>query len=282
MKIEIGKVQTLEVIREEPEGWYLVGDDETGEILLPLRYAPENMMQLDEIEVFVYCDSDDNPVATTERPLVMAGEFACLEVMDIHPTAGAFLNWGLPKDLLLPYREQPVRVRKGEKVVVYVMADERSGRMVATRRFNRFLDVYRVTVGPGDAVDILVYEQTPLGYNAIVNSSWRGLLFRSDLGSEPMFIGRRLKGFVREIRANGKIDLTLNASGYQRVAPLGELILEALRENGGSLAFDDKSDPELIRDAFEVSKKAFKQALGLLYKQKLIRFEAPGIVLVNL
>ena len=141
---------------------------------------------------------------------------------------------------------------------------------------------YRVTVGPGDAVDILVYEQTPLGYNAIVNSSWRGLLFRSDLGSEPMFIGRRLKGFVREIRANGKIDLTLNASGYQRVAPLGELILEALRENGGSLAFDDKSDPELIRDAFEVSKKAFKQALGLLYKQKLIRFEPPGIVLVNL
>lgn len=280
MSVEIGKVQTLEVIRAASAGWYLVGDEELGEILLPNCYVPDNIDDLEEIEVFVYCDSEDRPVATTERPIAQVGEFACMEVKDVHPRAGAFLDWGLPKDLLLPYREQPKQVSVGEHVVVMVKLDERSGRLVATRRFDRYLNSFKFDHALGDEVVALVYEKTPLGYNAIVESQWKGLIYSAEAG-RPLKIGEKLRVFVRELRPEGKIDLALNQSGYNRVAPLCDLIIEALRDNGGKLAFSDKSDPELIRDAFDVSKKAFKQALGTLYKERKIRFESPGIVLAE-
>ena len=276
---DIGKRNTLRIIRETPSGLYLDGG-EHGEILLPGKYIPRGGFADSEIDVFVHRDSEDRLVATTETPLAMVGDFACLEVTSVHPGIGAFLNWGLGKDLLLPIREQKDRVRVGERVVVYVDLDSRSERVVATSRLNRHLDLTEAPYTEGQPVNLLIAGESPLGFNAIIEKAHSGLLYRTETGS-VLRIGQELKGHVRAVRPDGKIDLGLDPAGYSRIAPLSQRVIEALNAAGGRLAFDDKSPPEEIRRVFNASKKAFKQALGALYSERRIRFERGGIELVR-
>ena len=275
----IGKRNTLSIVRESAPGLYLNGGS-LGEILLPGRYIPRDLKQGDKLDVFVYLDSEDRLVATTETPLATVGEFAYLEVISVNPRIGAFLNWGLAKDLLLPFREQENPVRARQKVIAAVYLDSTTNRIVASTRLSRHLSHDTPTYAEGQPVNLLITSQTSLGYNAIVENAHRGLLYRDNL-SAPLEIGQKVKGFVRAIRANGKIDLRLDATGYKRVLPLQVQIVQALERNGGHLDFDDASSPEAIRKTFGASKGAFKQALGALYKSRRIRFQNPGIELLD-
>jgi len=275
----IGQRNLLSIVRAAPPGLYLDGG-ELGEILLPGRYIPAEVAPKQKLDVFVYRDSEDRLVATTESPKAMVGEFACLKVVNLHENIGAFLDWGLAKDLLLPFREQEFPVRIGDRVVVYVGLDARTQRILSTMRLNRHLNRDTPAYRDGQSVNILITGRTPLGYNAIVENAHRGLLYHSQLAG-PLAVGQKLKGFVRAVRAGGKIDLTLDASGYQRVAPLTHKIVEALQFSGGKFEFDDNSTPAAIRQNFGVSKKAFKQALGRLYKSRRISFLKPGVELLD-
>jgi hypothetical protein len=275
----LGKRNLLSVVRASAPGLYLDGG-ELGEILLPGRYIPAGLAPKQKLDVFVYRDSEDRLVATTEKPHAMVGEFGYMKVKSVNPQIGAFLDWGLSKDLLVPFREQEIPLRAGDWAVVYVALDAQTNRILASTRLNRHLNrdtpAYRV----GQPVEILVTAKTPLGYNAIVDNAHFGLLYKSQLAC-ALKIGARLKSFVRTVRANGKIDLGLDAVGYKRVAPLTDLIVAALKMSGGKLAFDDDSSPVVIRQNFNVSKKAFKQALGKLYKTRRIAFTQPGIELLE-
>ena len=272
---EIGRRNSLQVLHHAPQGLYLDGG-EHGPILLPNRYAPDEVPPGEAVDVFVYLDSEDRLVATTEEPLIQVGEFACLRVIGTHEKAGVFLDWGLQKDLLLPFREQTRPLREGQWVVVRAEIDERSGRIVASARLDRFLDRTPASYRPGQAVSLLIAGRTPLGYSAIIENAHRGLLYANEV-AQPLRLGERLEGFVREVRPDGKIDLSLDGSGYRRIASVTDKILEALDRNEGRLEFDDDSSPQSIRMTFGVSKKAFKQALGSLLKDGLIAFDEPGI-----
>ncbi|MCD6051455.1 MAG: GntR family transcriptional regulator [Verrucomicrobia bacterium] len=276
---DIGKRNLLPIIRESDPGLYLDGG-ELGEILLPRRYIPRDVAPKDKLDVFLYRDSEDRLVATTEEPYAQVGEFATLEVISINPKVGAFLDWGLGKDLLLPFREHENPLRLGQWVVVYVALDPKSDRIIASARLGRHLSKEAPGYRDGQQVDLLITSETEMGYNAIIENSHRGLLYKDNLAN-PLRIGERLKGYVRTIRPGGKIDLSLDASGYQRVASLTDKIIQALERHKGHLAFDDDSSPEAIRQTFGVSKKAFKQALGTLYKSRRIRFKKPGIELLD-
>lgn len=275
----IGKRNTLSIVRESAPGLYLDGG-ELGEVLLPGRYIPQNLKQGDKLDVFVYLDSEDRLVATTETPLATVGEFAYLEVVSLHPRVGAFLNWGLSKDLLLPFREQDRPVRLREKVIAAVYLDTTTRRIVASTRLSRHLSHDTPTYREGESVNLLITSATALGYNAIVENAHRGLLYRDNL-SGPLEVGQKVKGFVRAVKPNGKIDLRLDATGYKRVLPLQVQIVQKLQSGNGFLEFDDSSSPEAIRKQFGVSKGAFKQALGALYKSRRIRFRNPGIELLD-
>jgi len=275
----IGKRNTLSIERSSGPGLYLNGG-ELGEILLPGRYIPPDLQPGAKLDVFVYLDSEDRLVATTETPKAMVGEFACLKVVSINPRVGAFLDWGLAKDLLLPFREQEVPVRIGKTVTVYVYLDPPSKRIVASARLRRHLNQSGNTYQEKQPVNLLITGRTPLGYNAIVENDCFGLLYHNSLGI-PLAVGEKIKGFVRTVREDGKLDLTLDKSGYQRVIPLKQQIVTALEQSGGHLKFDDASTPLAIRMKFGCSKNAFKQALGALYKSRRIVFEKPGIRLVD-
>ena len=275
----LGKRNTLSVVRASAPGLYLDGG-ELGEILLPGRYIPADLRPKDKMDVFVYRDSEDRLVATTEIPHATVGEFACLKVVSVNDRVGAFLDWGLAKDLLLPFREQEKPVRVGQRVVVFVYLDAKSERIVATTRLRRHLSRGLPLYRNSQPVDLLITGKTTLGYTAIVENAHSGLLYHDNI-TVPLQIGQRLKGFVRNVRPNGQIDLSLDAAGYKRVAPLTDQIVKALEQNGGQLPFDDDSSPEAIRQKFSVSKKAFKQALGKLYKARRIRFRNPGVELLD-
>jgi predicted RNA-binding protein (virulence factor B family) len=275
----IGKRNTLAIVRASQPGLYLDGG-ELGEILLPGRYIPADLAPKQKLDVFVYRDSEDRLVATTEQPHAMVGEFGYMQVKNVNPQIGAFLDWGLAKDLLIPFREQEFPLRVGDWVVVYVGLDVKTNRIIASTRLNRHVSRDTPAYRDDQPVNLLVTGKTPLGYHAIVDNAHMGLLYKSQLAA-ALKIGQKLKGFVRTVRPNGKIDLTLDASGYKRVAPLTDLIVTALRMSGGKLALDDDSSPVAIRQNFNVSKKAFKQALGKLYKTRRIAFTKPGIELLD-
>ncbi len=276
---DIGKTNRLVITRDSNQGYYLDGEN-LGEILLPNRYVPVELEQGEEIEVFIYRDSEDRLVATTEKPICEVGEFAALEVLSVNEKIGAFLDWGLPKDLLLPFAEQLGRVRPGQNVVVYVILDERSDRIIATEKTNRFLNKTTPEYESGDAVSLIVMEPTPLGYNCLVNGAHRGLLYHSDL-KKTLKIGQTEEGFVKKVRGGGQIDLSLSESGFGRVLSLSDQILDALKESDGRLDVGDRSSPEKIYQIFGTSKKAFKKAIGTLYRKKLITLSKDGIELVN-
>lgn len=275
----IGKRNTLAIVRASQPGLYLDGG-ELGEILLPGRYIPADLAPKQKMDVFVYRDSEDRLVATTETPNAMVGEFAYMKVVNVHPQVGAFLDWGLAKDLLVPFREQEFPLHIGDWAVVYVCLDVKTNRILASTRLNRHLNRDTPAYRDGQPVNILITSKTPLGYNAIVENAHRGLLYKNNLAT-ALKTGAKLKGFVRTVRSGGKIDLSLDAAGYKRVAPLTNQIVEALERNDGKLDFDDDSSPVVIRQNFGVSKKAFKQALGKLYKTRRIAFLKPGIQLLE-
>ena len=275
----LGKINRLRLVRHATPGAYLDGG-ELGEILLPRRYVPAEAAPGDSLEVFVYRDSEDRLVATTEVPLAVVGDFACLKVISVHCQIGAFLDWGLSKDLLLPFREQISPLSPGQSVMVYVHLDSKTDRIVATARLKRHLSKAHPSYQAGQPVNLVIVDKTPLGYNALVEREHMGLLFANNISSS-LEVGQQLKGFVRAVHPDGKIDLNLDASGYKRVAPLADQIIEALKQNGGNLLFDDNSSPESIRQKFSVSKKAFKQAIGGLYKARRIKFLNPGIELIR-
>lgn len=273
--VQIGQRNLLPILRSVPPGYILDGG-ERGDILLPGRYIPKGVVPGGILDVFVYRDSEDRLVATTETPHAMVGQFALLRVVSANPRIGAFLDWGLEKDLLLPLREQTTPVAVGDWVLVRVALDERSDRIVASAKLNRYLDLQPPAYREGDAVKLLVIDETPLGFNVIVENAHRGLVYKSDL-SGALARGQPLEGFVRAIRPDGKLDIALDRAGYERVAPLAEQIIEALKEAGGQPPYHDGSSPEDIRAVFGVSKKAFKQAIGALYRERKIRITDSGI-----
>ncbi|MES2596958.1 MAG: S1-like domain-containing RNA-binding protein [Verrucomicrobiota bacterium] len=277
---DLGRYNRLKVLYSTPHGIYLDGGPH-GEILLPTRYVPRGTTLDQLLEVFVYRDSEDRVIATTERPLAVVGEFASLEVVGVHQQMGVFLNWGLPKDLLLPFRElSDYRPQPGDRVLVFVKLDERSDRIVATTKFTKYLSRQPVLYRKGQQVSLIIANRTPLGFNALVGGTHMGLLHESR-ATAPLQPGQEIPGYIAAVHPGGKIDLSLDASGYQRVAPLTDRIVEELKAAGGSLNFDDDSSPEGIRTTFGSSKAAFKQALGALFRARKIRFTRPGIVLVD-
>jgi predicted RNA-binding protein (virulence factor B family) len=263
------------VIREASPGFYLDGGTH-GDILLPGRYIPRGVAPGAKMDVFVYRDSEDRLVATTETPLAMVGEFAYLRVVSVNRQIGAFLDWGLEKDLLLPLREQASPLRVGDRRVVRVALDRQTDRIIASARLNRWLNLTPPPYTEGQRVSVIVTGDTPLGYNAIIEHAHRGLFYRSDLAG-PLATGVQCEAYVRAVRADGKIDLALDRAGFHRIAPLTDQILAALESAGGRLELHDNSSPEDIRDAFGISKKAFKQAIGSLYRSRRIIIEPTGI-----
>jgi hypothetical protein len=274
---EIGKTSSLEVLRAVPMG--LILGTEEQEVLLPGRYVPPGAVPGDVLEVFIYTDSEDRPIATTETPLVRAGEFACLRVVSVNPT-GAFLDWGLPKDLLLPYSSQLGRARANDHVVVRVLCDPVSGRPVATAKIERFLEATPEDLREGQAVEILVYERTDLGLKTITNGRFGALLY-PEAGQPELEPGDTATAFVHRIRADGKVDLGLAARGRTAAQDAREVVLAKLLEAGGRIDLGDQSDPDAIRATLGLSKKAYKRAIGMLYREGRIRLAATHIELTD-
>lgn len=272
--VKIGEMNDLAVVRGAEFGLYLDGGD-FGDILLPNRYVPAGWQIDDILSVFVYTDSEDRLVATTEVPYAMAGEFACLQAVEV-TGIGAFLDWGLPKDLLLPLGEMKNRVKPGQYCIVRVFLDEQTGRVAASARINQFLDKSAPDYEEGEEVSLLITDQTDLGYRAIVNNAHWGVLFNSDLAG-PLEFGARMKGFVKRVRYDGKIDLTARKFDFKKVTDFLEVIMAKLEAEGGFLPLTDKTDPKYIYEMFGVSKKVFKKAVGALYKERRIVIEEDGI-----
>lgn len=278
MSIELGKHNTLKVVKEVDFGMYLDGGEE-GEILLPARYVPEDCQLGDELSVFIYLDNEERLVATTLTPLVEIGQFACLEVAWVNQY-GAFLNWGLMKDLFVPFREQKMKMQVGKSYVVYAYLDDESYRIVASAKVDRYLSKEIATYEAGQEVNVLIWQKTDLGFKAIIENKHSGLLYDSEI-FQPLRTGMIVKAYVKQAREDGKIDLILQKTGKDKVDDFSNTLLEHIRENGGKTSFNDKSPAEEIYDAFGVSKKTFKKAVGDLYKKHLILLQDDGIVLMK-
>jgi uncharacterized protein len=275
---DIGKYNTLKIAKAVDFGVYLDGGD-LGEILLPRRYVPEGLKAGDSVEVFLYFDSDDRLIATTEKPLARVGDFAFLEVVAVNAT-GAFLNWGLPKDLLVPFSEQRPPMKAGKKYVVFIYFDNASRRIAATAKIDKHLSKQPAPFKSNQEVDLLIYAQTELGYKAIIDNSHGGILYKNEVFRE-LRSGDRVAGYIRKVRDDGKIDLRLDKPGYGGVGDLADQILAALKASHGFLEVTDKSSAEVIGRLFGTSKNAFKMAVGALYKKHLITLDAFGITLVD-
>ena len=272
--LKIGQSNTLRISKQVTFGMYLDGGN-YGEILLPRRYVPEGYEVDDELEVFVYLDSEDRLIATTETPLIQVGQCAKLEMVDSN-RVGAFMDWGLPKDLLVPFSEQEKPMEVGRAYVVMAHFDERTESIIATTRLSKYLSELGHYFKAGQEVELMIYGRSELGYKAIINQSHLGQLFENET-FQPLKIGQTLTGYIKQVRQDMKIDLCLQEPGKSHIVSddLVGRIMEHLREEGGSSEFTDKTSPELIYQKFRVSKAQFKRALGQLYKQKIIKLD-PG------
>jgi predicted RNA-binding protein (virulence factor B family) len=275
---DVGKFNRLKVVKQVDFGVYLDGD-ELDTILLPQRYVPEGCEIGDWLDVFLYFDSDDLLIATTEKPKAQIGDCEMLKVVDINH-AGAFMDWGLPKDLLVPYNEQQKPMEVGYSYVVHVYHDQNSDRIAASTKLSHYLDEEPVWLKPRQSVQLLIAGRTDLGYKAVIDNKYLGLIFRAD-AYRPLKIGERLPGFVKTVRKDGKIDLIISQGGLQADHDLSEQIIAHLQQSGGVSELTDKSDPEAIYRAFKVSKKKYKQALGTLYKSKRILISSSKIELAD-
>lgn len=271
---DIGKYNNLRVIKEVDFGVYLDGEQD-GEILMPIRYVPKNCQVGDYVDVFLYLDSEDRPVATTETPYAQVGEFAMLRVKSVNKI-GTFLDWGIMKDLLVPFREQKVTMTEERSYLVYIYVDEETRRIVASAKLNKFLNKSVPEYEVGQEVDLIIESETDLGYKAIINNKHWGILYENEV-FEQLDKGLKIKGYIRKIRPDDKIDLSLHPLGYEKVDPIAQMILDQLKKERGFIAVSDKSDAEKVYQVFGVSKKAFKQAIGSLYKKRLITIGPDGI-----
>ena len=275
-KIKLGDYNHLKVVKKVDFGMYLDGGVE-GEILLPSRYVPEGCKVGDELDVFIYLDQDERPVATTLKPLAKVGDFVCLEVAWVNDF-GAFLNWGLMKDLFCPFREQKKRMERGQRYIVHVGVDDDSYRMMASAKVEHYLSHDIPPYSHGDEVDLLVWQKTELGFKVIVDNKYAGLVYDSQV-FRPLTTGDCLKGYVDKVRPDGKLDITIQRTGRQATEDFAEVLLQYLKDNNGHCDLCDKSPSELNADRFKVSKKTFKKAVGDLYKRRVITIGDDGITL---
>ncbi|HLV15458.1 MAG TPA: S1-like domain-containing RNA-binding protein [Xanthomarina sp.] len=275
--INLGEYNTLEILRESEQGAYLA-DEEGNEVLLPNRYVPESFKIWDKIEVFVYLDNEERLVAVTDKPYIKKGDFALLRCNAV-TEHGAFLDWGMLKELFCPFGEQAFKMKKGGWYFVYCFLDEKTNRLVASSKTNQFLDNRELTVSEFEEVDLIVSHPSDIGMNVIINKKHLGLIFNDDI-FQDLSVGDRLKGYVKKIRPGNKIDVVLGQIGYRNIEPNADAIMMELRDNDGYLKLTDKSDPEDIKQILQMSKKSFKKAVGSLYKQKLIEIKDDGIYLI--
>ncbi len=277
--MKLGEYNTLTVLRFTSVGAYL-GDDQDNDVLLPNKYVTPEMELDSKVEVFLYLDSEDRLIATTLRPLLTLHTFAYLEVEQVN-LYGAFMHWGVEKGLMVPFKQQKARLQEGGFYLTYLLLDEATNRLVGSTKVNAFLSKDTTGLSEGDEVNLLICDTTENGIQVIVENKWHGLIFRNDI-SRTVKRGERTKGYIYTIREDGKLDIRLEPSGFlERIEPNAEKLLELLEKNAGKLPLTDKSDPDEIREQAGMSKKAFKQAVGNLYKQKRIMLEKDHIRLIN-
>ncbi|RZS93692.1 CvfB family protein [Aquimarina brevivitae] len=276
--LELGKYNTLKIVRERDPGLFLE-DEDGNDVLLPNKFVPEDFEIEDMIEVFIYLDNEERIIATTQKPYATVNSFAVLKCTSVSEI-GAFLDWGLDKELFVPFKEQASRMKEGYKYLVYVYLDEETNRLAASSKTNKFLSNNLVLLAPYDQVDLIASHPSPNGWNMIVNEKHIGLVFSDDI-FQKLSPGDRLKGYVKKVRPDGKIDLTLRRHGFRGIEPDAEKVLEKLKASGGFLRLNDKSAPEDIKEAFQLSKKSFKRAIGSLYKSRIIVIEPEGIRLIE-
>ncbi len=276
--IKIGKWNNLQITKEMTFGVYLDGE-ENGEILLPKKYINQEVQTGDFIDVFIYYDSEDRIIATTQKPFAQVEEFAFLKVVDVNST-GVFLDWGLDKDLFVPFREQKTEMVKGKSYPVYIYFDESSQRIVASARISKFLDDNGIPYQKGDEVNFVIYKETEIGYKIIIENKFLGMIFKNEI-FEKIRLGQKMKGFVKEVREDDKIDVSLTKFGFDKIDESSKQILELLRKRNGYLPISDKSSPELISKYLGMSKKTFKKSIGILYKNHLIIINKDNIELIE-
>ena len=276
--IEIGKVNTLKVLRETEVGLYL-GDEEKNDVLLPASYVKEKYKVGQELEVFVYPDSDGKAIATTSRPYIQINEFAYLRVVSVYDI-GAFLDWGIEKDLLVPFNEQKHKLTEDNFYVVFVYLDEVTNRIVASTKIDKFVDNENIELKETEEVDLIVYEESPLGFSCIINGHHKGLIYHNDIYKD-VEIGDEMKGFVKTIREDKLIDISFQKSGFKNVLDSTEVVMEYLEKNNGFVNLHDKSTPEEISIRLSMSKATFKKAIGILYRHRKILIKPEGIYIAK-
>ncbi len=272
--IEIGKMNSLKIVRTDNKGTFLDGGD-SGEIMLPRRETPRDLKTGDNIEVFIYPDSNRKIVATTKKPLGMAGQYAWLKVISVD-SVGVFMDWGLRKDLMVPFSEQKQRLREGRSYIVFIYFDEKSNRIVASSKLHKYFKDNPTGYKEGAEANLMIYGQTEIFYKVIVDNAYQGVLYKNEV-FQKLYLGQQMKGYIKKVREDGKIDLLFHKPGYTKVNILAKKITERLEYEGGFIAITDKSSPELIYKLFGESKSTFKNAIGLLYKNKTINIEKDGI-----
>ncbi len=272
--LKIGEFNKLRIVKKVNFGLFLDGFDQ-GEILLPKAYCPKEFEIGDEIEVFIYTDSEDRLIATSLKPKAIVGEFALLKMISRN-NFGVFFDWGLPKDLFVPIKEQRNDMEVGRSYILFIYVDLVTDRVVGSAKIDRFLSKKTYSFRKGEKVDLMIFKKTDLGYKAIINGRFSGVLYDSNI-FQQIKVGQRLIGYIKKLREDGKIDLSLQETGFRMIDDLAGIILEKLKESDGFLNLNDKSSPEIISEMFGVSKKAFKKALGVLYKDRAITIEKTGI-----
>ncbi|NOX48105.1 MAG: GntR family transcriptional regulator [Chlorobi bacterium] len=276
--LKLGELNTLTALRQTDNGFYLI-DEESNEVLLPNKYIPEGFETDNSIEVFLFKDSEDRITATTLAPHIKLNGYAALEAIDVNDN-GAFFDWGLEKDLMVPFAQQSEPIRKGDFHMVYLYLDEKSQRLVGTTKISNTLIKDEVDLKIGDKVDLLAYEETEIGISVIINLTYQGMLFKNEI-FEEINVGDELVGYVKKIRSDNKVDVSLNRFGYRAVDDNVEKLMAALKANEGFLGLNDKSSPEAISEKLGMSKKVFKKAVGALYKQKRLEISEEGIRLIG-
>lgn len=274
--LHLGVFNELTILRFTSVGAYL-GDDEDNDVLLPTKYIPKGAEIGNQISVFLYLDSEDRIIATTLKPLLELHEFGLLKVNQVSHF-GAFLEWGIEKDLFVPFKEQHLKMEEGKSYIVYLYLDEATNRLVASSRIKRFLEFEVVIVNEGDEVDLLIHSTTELGKNVIVNDTYSGLIYKNDI-VRPLRFGEKCKGFVTKVRPDGKLDIALEKPGFEKLESNSQRLLDIIKSNDGKLFLTDKSDPDRIREEVGMSKKTFKAAVGILYKLRLIQLNEDHIAI---
>ncbi|MCF8297429.1 MAG: GntR family transcriptional regulator [Saprospiraceae bacterium] len=275
--IQLGEYNTLEITKSTEHGLYLTDEENSEEILLPTKYIPEGVDVGDEVKVFVYKDSEDRPIATTLEPTITLNEFALMTVKSV-TKFGVFMDWGLAKDLLVPYSELSKNLEEGDSIVVMLYLDSNTNRLVGTANIKSHLNQYNIQIEEGEEVDIMVFDISDLGAQVIVNDEYLGMVYLNEI-FQPIKVGDKMKAYVKKVREDKKLDISLQKAGYEHIDANAEIILNYLKSNDGFVALTDKSDPKEIEDTFQISKKVFKKAIGALYKQRRITIKEDGVYL---